>query len=174
MVSVHKIKGRDILDDIHSGMSNDDLMEKYEMSAQALQSAFDQLLSSGLITSKAVQIRSLPNTATESTTVTTRLPRDYLVIQVPIYETKKNTQGIVRDLTEETVGIIGIESRLDDVKSFVIQIDGSSDKILFQARCRWVKQDSNGEHLCGFRIISITRENLGRLRNLIQELNWGS
>ena len=36
MPSTHKIKGRDILNDIRSRMTDEDLMERYEMSFQAL------------------------------------------------------------------------------------------------------------------------------------------
>lgn len=59
MPSVHKIKGRDLLNDIRSHMQDEELMEKYEMSVQALQRAFGQLLALGLITKK--ELHSLYN-----------------------------------------------------------------------------------------------------------------
>lgn len=176
MASLHKIKGRDILNDIRSGMTDEELMEKYEMSSQALESAWGQLCSSGLISREDLLSRSTESAEGENTTATSRLPRDYLVVQVPIYDVgDPETKGVIRDLTEEGIGIIGIGARLDDVKTLVILTDNSRrvDKIVFGAKCRWVKKDSEDGYVSGFRITNITKENLGKLRRLIQELNWG-
>ncbi len=177
MPSVHKIKGRDILNDIRSHMTDEELMEKYEMSQKALQSAFTQLLKSGFITEEELHSRSLDAPLNDSTTITARLPKDYLVIQVPIYDTgRPQARGVIRDLTEEGVGITGFEARLDEIRTLAILTGNGrlSDKIVLEAKCRWVKKDTKGECVCGFRITSITRENLGKLRRLIRELNWGS
>lgn len=174
MPSLHKIKGRDILNDIRSGMTDQELMEKYEMSSQALKSACGQLCSSGLISKEQLLSRSTERA--EEDTVTSRLPRDYLVVQAPIYDVRDpKTKGVIRDLTEEGIGIIGLEASLDDLKTLVILDDNSRgiDEIVFGAKCRWVKKDSEGGYVCGFRITNITEENLGKLRRLIQELNWG-
>ena len=176
MPSLHKIKGRDILNDIRSGMTDDELMEKYEMSSQALESARGQLCSSGLISREELLSRSTESAEGENTTVTSRLPRDYLVVQVPIYDVgDPETKGVIRDLTEKDVGIIGIEASLDDIKTLVILTDNGlrADKIIFKVKCRWVKKDSEGGYVSGFRITNITKENLGKLRRLIRELNWG-
>ena len=174
MPSAHKIKGRDILNDIRSGMTDQELMEKYEMSSHAFESACGQLRSSGLISEEELLTRS--NERNGGETVTSRLPRDYLVVQAPIYDVRDpEIKGVIRDLTAECVGITGLEASLDDVKTLVILDDNKRgiDKIVFGAKCRWVKKDSDGKCVCGFRIIDITEENLGKLRRLIKELNWG-
>jgi len=157
-------------------MTDQELMEKYEMSSQALKSACGQLCSSGLISGEELLSRSTESAEGENTTVTSRLPRDYLVVQAPVYDVgDPETKGVIRDLTEEGIGIIGLEAGLDDIKTLVILADNSRgvDKIVFGAKCRWVKKDSEGEYVCGFRITNITEENLGKLRRLIRELNWG-
>jgi hypothetical protein len=176
MPSVHKIKGRDLLNDIRSGMTDEELMEKYEMTPKALKSAFAQLLASGFITEEKLRSRPLTALESDSTTTTARLPKDYLVIQVPIYDASRpQARGVIRDLTEEAMGITGLEARLDEIRTFAMLTGNGklSDKIVLEAKCRWVKKDSAGECVCGFRITSITRENLGKLRKLIRELNWG-
>jgi hypothetical protein len=177
MPSVDNIKGRDILNDIRSRMTDEDLMEKYEMSFQALQGTFGQLWSRGLISRNELGSRSIENAKRETTTVTARLPKDYPVVQVPICDAvRPEAQGVIRDLTEEGIGIIGIKARLDEIKTLAILAGNSrlSDKIVIEAKCRWVKKDSEGEYVCGFRITNITKENLGKLRRIIHELNWGS
>jgi hypothetical protein len=176
MPSLHKIKAREILNDIRSGISDEGLMEKYELSIQALQSALDQLRSCGLVSGEELDRRSIENAERETTTVTTRLPKDYLVIQVPVYDVENpSIAGTIRDMTEEEIGIIGIAANLDDIRSFVIQPGEAQqiDKLLLKAKCRWVKKNSIGEYVCGFKIIDVSPENQGKLRLLVEELNWG-
>ena len=45
-----KITAREVLRDIRSGLSDQDLMEKYTLSAQGLQSVFHKLVNAGVIT----------------------------------------------------------------------------------------------------------------------------
>lgn len=176
MPSNHKIKARDLLEDIRSGLSDDELMEKFEMSLRALQSAFEQLLKSGLISRRELRIRSAPSKETAASDDTRRLPRHYLVIPVEIYEEDApSNKGVIRDLTEKGIGIIGMQAALDEVKRFIIPRTEMSevDQVTFEARCRWTKRDDQGTHLCGFQIVSIEEEDLNALRHLIRELSLG-
>lgn len=53
-----KIDAREALRDIRKGMSDEDLMEKYSLSAQGLQSLFHKLVEAGLITQYELDDRS--------------------------------------------------------------------------------------------------------------------
>lgn len=98
------------------------------------------------------------------------------MVQVPIYDAgRPEVRGVIRDLTEEGMGIIGIKSELDETRTLAILTGNGrlADKVVLEAKCRWVKKDPEGEYVCGFRITDITKENLAKLKRLIQELNWG-
>ena len=52
-----KITAREVLKDIRSGASDSELMKKYSLSAQGLQSIFDKLLRAGVITKTEIEER---------------------------------------------------------------------------------------------------------------------
>ncbi|MGO9570761.1 MAG: hypothetical protein ACLP5H_24815 [Desulfomonilaceae bacterium] len=176
MPSAHKIKGRDLLLDIRSGMTDAQLMDKYEMSFQALHDAFEQLLQAKVISRRELRSRLVAAGGTTPSDATRRLPRHYPVCQIPIYDAKDPAKrGIVRDLTPVGLGIIGIKAKLDEVRTFLIAPGGmiSEGNIVLDAKCRWVKKEDRGRYLTGFQVTEITRENSENLRRLIEELTFG-
>lgn len=164
MPSDHKIKARDIINDIRSGMNDTDLMEKYEMSAAALQMAFEQLINMKLLKDHELYGRSV------NTRESFRLPRHYLVVKVPIRDVKSGVVGNIRDITEKNMGIVGIGGTLGEIRTFEINPEGFAQvhPFLFNGKCRWTKRDEQGGFLSGYEIASISEESLIQLRKLIQ------
>jgi len=157
-------------------MTDAQLMDKYEMSFQALHDAFEQLLQAKVISERELRSRFVAAGGTTPSDATRRLPRHYLVCQIPIYDAKDPVKkGMVRDLTPGGLGIIGIDTKLDEVRTFLISHGGmiSVDNIVLDAKCRWVKKDDRGRCLAGFQVTEITRENSENLRRLIEELTFG-
>lgn len=176
MTSAHKIKGRDLLLDIRSGMTDAQLMDKYEMSFQALHDAFEQLLQAKVISQRELRSRFAAVGGTTPSDASRRLPRHYLVCQIPIYDAKDPAKrGMVRDLTPGGLGIVGVEAKLDEVRTFLISPGGmiSVGNIALDAKCRWVRKDDRGHYLAGFQVTEITREDSENLRRLIDELTFG-
>ncbi|MCA1961304.1 MAG: hypothetical protein LDL33_10975 [Desulfomonile sp.] len=163
MPSDHKIKARDIINDIRSGMTDTELMEKYEMSPAALQMAFEQLINMKLLKDHELYGRSV------STRESLGLPRHYLVVKVPIRDVKSGVVGTIRDITEKNMGILGIGGTLGEIKTFEIVPEGFDQvhSFLFNAKCRWTKRDEHGDYLSGYEITSISEEGLEQLRKLI-------
>jgi len=164
MPSDHKIKARDIIEDIRSGMTDTELMEKYEMSAAALQMAFEQLITLKLLKDHELYGRSV------NTRESFRLPRHYLVVKVPIRDVKSGMVGSIRDITEKNMGIFGIGGTLGEIRTFEI-IPEEFDQVrsfLFNGKCRWTKRDEQGNFLSGYEITSISEESLEQLLKLIE------
>jgi len=172
----HRIKGRDLLDDIRSGMTDAELMGKYEISFQALQNAFQQLLDARVLTEQELRQRSSSNAQAVSPDDTRRLPRNFVVFPIPIRDPlHPENKGTVRDITEESIGTIGIKADLDEIIPFEILPSElvSVGPVLFDAKCRWIKRDLKGVFVGGFEIIFITEESKKRLRKLIREVTFG-
>jgi len=151
-------------------------MEKFEMSLPALQSAFQQLLKAGLITRQELRNRSKSTNGEHPSDDTRRLPRNYLVIPIEVYDgNDASNKGVIRDLTEKGLGIFGVRSALDQVKRLVIPPSDLNmvGSVSFEAKCRWTKKDEQGEYLSGFQIVSIEEKDLDTLRKLIEELSFG-
>ena len=90
---------------------------------------------------------------------------------VPIYEKKDlKKKGMLRDITENGVGILGLRTEVGKTETLVIAPTDflDIDPLVFDARCRWIKKGSNGEYLAGFEITRISSPNLRELRKLIR------
>ncbi|MBM3299649.1 MAG: PilZ domain-containing protein [Deltaproteobacteria bacterium] len=167
-----KINSKELLRDIQSGMGKADLIEKYGISSQTLQRVCKKLLDS----------RALPDRYSDwdfplqSTTVVQenirRLQRHFVDFDLPVYEeSQPEVLGKVRDITEEGVGIRGIEAQVDESKRLVIlgDIFGEIAPFELQARCRWIRRlEPDGELVSGFQFTKITDYALQELRKLIQ------
>jgi hypothetical protein len=152
-------------------------MEKYNLSAKGLQSAFNKL-----IEKKAVTVEELYNRFTdEDDTVIIedmrQLPRHYLTVSVPIYEpSQPGLPGQLRDITDRGLGVIGIESKVGEVKSFVIPCRKfvKLENIWFEAECLWVNTETKDDQIiAGFQITKISGDCMDRLRKLIKYVTFG-
>lgn len=166
-----KIKSRQFLKDVQSGMSKPALMEKYGISSRTLQRLCKKLL----------EARALPHEHSEwelgmeSTTMVQenirKVQRNYVDFDLPVYEENDpEIHGKVRDITEEGVGILGLETGVDQVKKLVILGDffGEVAPFEFEATCRWAKRIGPlGELRAGFQITFISEPDLRELRKLI-------
>lgn len=135
------------------------------MSGQALQSAFEQLINMKLLKEDELYGRSV------DTKESFRLPRHYLVVRVPIYDVKNpGSVGSIRDITEKSMGIVGIGGTLGEIKTFEIGAETFDEvkPFLFNAKCRWTKKDEDGDYLSGYEITSISEESLEQLRKFIR------
>lgn len=176
MAAHHRIKGRDLLDDIRSGMTDAELMEKYDISFQALRNAFQQLLNAKVVTAHELRRRSESDAHVVNTDDTQRLPRNFVVFPIPIRDARRPTnKGNVRDITERSVGTIGIRADLDEMIVFQILPSEVVDvgPIQFVAKCRWIKRDPEGSFVAGFEIVRIKDEVKKRLQSLIREATFG-
>lgn len=167
-----KISAREIVADIASGMSESDLMVKYGLSQNRLQRVCKKLLQARdrSRTELKEEITIDGTTMVEANVRMTQ--RHYPDFDLPIYEASSpEIQGRVRDITEEGVGVFGIEASVYQVKYFVVLGDpfGEVEPFEFVAECRWsrVLDGDNGQS-SGFRIVRIVDQDLRKLRKLIQ------
>ncbi len=168
----HIIKAKEIIADIRSGMTEGDLMNKYGVSRKGLQNAFRQLVLARAVTShELTMVLGLPYESQEPENLR-QAPRYYLDFELPIHELEHpEIEGIVRDLAEGGVGVIGIETEVDEIKTFVILGDefGAVDPFQFEAQCRWVNRQDPGEPIMsGFRITNIEDQHRRSLHQLIR------
>lgn len=172
------IKLGEMIGDIRLGLSDADLMAKYEMPYIELQRAFQQLLESGAVTRGEIYGRyslHLQTTSISLDEVHQDDPGHYLAFPVPIYEaTNPEIVGRIRNLTEEELGTIGLAAAEGDTKLLVI----SPEKFVniqpfpFEAVCRGAKDRPEGTY-ASFRITDISRANREHLRKLIKMLTLG-
>jgi len=142
----------------------------------SLEELVKDLLPKGVATEPKAQESSL-NTQELEEDVTARraMPRNYMVVSVPIYESNNLLrEGTIIDISEQGLKIQGIDTVKGETKSLLIQGDEFHDvfPFIFDAVCRWATTDeTTGETLAGFQITAISETSIGELRKLIAALS---
>jgi hypothetical protein len=172
-----RIRIREIVSDIKGGMTDPQLMSKYQIDRTALQALFKKLLDLKAVTRDTLfgevgldHGTSVPANIRESS-------RYVLDFDIPVYEVGfPETQGRVHDITEKGVGIRGLHHKVNDVRTLVVLGDafGVVAPFEFRAICRWSAMDEQeGKYAAGFQIGDISESSLEELRKLIKLIAFG-
>lgn len=165
-----KIRARDVIEDIRSGMNTKDLMNKYKFSPKALRLVFRRLLDSNFLSQAELDgTTSLYQNGDEKSI--RKIPRKRIKFPLRIYDGGNPFKpGLVMDISERGLCISGIDSMIGDVKSFIIRTGGRSDGSdpVFEAKCRWVSRD-HGKIIAGFEITNISRMYSKELDKIVSE-----
>ncbi len=163
-----------IVHDIRSGMTETQLMEKYELSSWGLQRVLGKLLAAGAINWEEMAILSLNSDDSVTLRDMRQHERSYPLVSMAVYErTKPMIKGRVFDLSEKGLGVIGIPSEVDELKTLTIASDELKvfEPFTVQATCRWFKQgDLNIACIAGFAITRIEEPALEQLRELLDSM----
>jgi hypothetical protein len=177
MQAKRKIEAKSFVDDIRSGMSNLELMEKYHLSSKGLLSAFNKLISSQAMEEDELTGRIPLLDDTIDIDHAREFPRCYPALGLPIYDEKDSDEEYhVVDLTEKGVQVLGMAARVGDLKTLVIKAGGLDERIkpcVFDAECRWVKAgQKKGTPIAGFEITYVSDKDLRVLLQIIRLLTF--
>jgi Mor family transcriptional regulator len=164
-----------VLADIRAGMSQPDLLKKYGIS----ESVFRQLTKK-LLAAQGIRL------ATDAETVImepfefpagSELVTHEVDFDLPAYEADRpDTHGMVREVSEESMSVAGIEAAVGDTKTLVVLGDelGQFSSFEFDGSCLWSFVDAEeGTCLAGFAIIKISKADAQELRKLLRVLTSG-
>jgi len=164
-----------VLADIRAGMSQSDLLKKYDIS----ESVFRQL-SKKLLAAQGIRL------ATDAETVimdpvefpaTSELVRHEIDFDLPAYEADRpETFGMVREVSEESMSVAGIDAAVGDTKTLVVLGDelGQFSSFESDGSCLWLFADAEeGTCLAGFAISKISKSDAQELRKLLRVLASG-
>lgn len=95
--------------------------------------------------------------------------------RLPIHEaTNRENKGVVINISEDGIGVKGIDAKPDEPKTLVIPAYHGFvmfDSIVMIAECRWTDTDSaTGEKYAGFKLLQLTARNSSELSKLIATL----
>ena len=170
------IEAEEIISDIRSGMTEDDLKRKYELSSGALSKAVQLLLDGDHLNRCDLAAGAVPYEEVVEPGKARRVERYYFDFDLPVVATESpETVGKVRDLTTRGLGTEGIRASVGDVKTLRIQHERFVllKAFTFQAQCRWIRADQHGGGLiAGFRITSISDQDREQLRKLVRLLRF--
>jgi hypothetical protein len=169
-----QIRGSKFIQDVRSGMTYSELLEKYKLSPNKIQRIFRGLIDGHMMTLDELGGRYalFDDTMQHGIQSVRLLFRHVVNFRLPICEKEKpKTLGIVLDITEGGVGLKGIEATTGESKNFAIPANKFFDvaQVEFQAQCRWVNRvESTGKCIGGFEITNISPGASVELRKLVQ------
>ena len=153
------INVQNVVEDIRSGMSSADLIEKYGLTERGFQWICIQLVGEGILGCDEVYeelFLSDGSLAIEAVRADERLP---IVIDAQVYEVgNPDNQGTIQDISTKGLKISGLQAQVDEIKTLMIPKDnyGEFGKMVFEAKCRWTKTNPNGLTLAGFEVVNIS------------------
>ncbi len=171
MASGAKISAAEFVQDLRSGITACELMDKYSMVARELDGVLDQLKKT-LGDPAEIYGRTAKKQAHEKTNRIRFLRRHRMALSVLIYDAQDPTiRGEVRDVSEKGIGVQKMDTKVDETKNLVVLANEyfSIDPFGFEAQCRWTSPTTDDRHpLAGFEIIKISGESLKSLGRFIE------
>ncbi len=170
------IQAMGFLDDLRSGMTDTDLMKKYKLTARGLGSVFRHLIDEKSVRLAEIVRRfrhrsDLPELIAEFRT----RPRIEPSVALPIFEsTRPENRGVISDLTEQGMGVRGLEAQVDDIKTLVVPVQEFFDisPILLQVICTWRGDDEAEPAVtAGFRVVDVLKGSLMELCRLVRAVS---
>ncbi len=169
-----QINAKDIIDDLRSGNTDSELMEKYGLSSRALQTICQKLVARQAISQSELYQRSRLYRQTADQIKARGCPRVDLSIHIPIYDLLGSATGLLRDISETGLRVAGIEASVGQTKTFQIPIDTfmQADPLLVVTRCRWVKTKGKNRKypVAGFEILDLSDKDRRSIREFIRLL----
>ncbi len=178
MPAKRTIRAKDIVNDIRAGMTNLQLMEKYQLSSKGLESLFTKLIEFKAVKDGELYGRVPQADDTVDVDQQRVLMRNYLFVNLPVCEADNESEnGYVRDVTEKGLQITRLAATVGNGKVLVLKPEGMADiqPFVLEAQCKWVKPATDEEEaLAGFEITDISEQGLHELENVIHALTLGS
>lgn len=172
--SKRKIPGSECVTLIRSGVTDEELMERYRLSRKGLQKLYQALIEARKIREEEIYAHSALFRRRVDHLHERGTRRLDLNLPLWIYEMASARKGLVRDISETGMRVAGIASQVGEEKNFRLPVDMflGSDDLQFSARCVWARR--KGKRLtyseCGYRIVNISqicRETLGQLVGML-------
>jgi hypothetical protein len=161
-----------IVADIRGGMTNSQLMKRYQVSAGTLQKIFKKLQDANMIEDRDLDGRLLSPQEGVVHSPLRREQRCYTIMRLPITDMDNlDAECYVKDLTENGLQIVNLKARAGETKKLLIQGSEYADvrPFSFEAQCRWARiETSPTRHVAGFEITRISDDDLQQLREFIQ------
>jgi hypothetical protein len=171
-----KIRAKDIVTSIVSGLTDQELTEKFRLTPRGLQIVFRKLFTLKLLDRSEFHHRLSASDVPEDNEIVRRFDRMEILLPLDIQDVDDpKTAGVLSNLTAQGVGTIGIIAQVGEGKHFKVLTDEYFQlaPFRFAARCRWAMTDEEtGDLLAGFEITSISEREKAKLLNLIETLDY--
>jgi len=165
-----------IVADIRAGVSDFELMTKYELSVQDLAKVLNKLVDANRIRKAELEERNPFFDDPVNRLQTRRSPRTYLRLPLEIQDTANPERtGLVTDLSVDGFRTVDLLPVVGEERAFLIGSSEVARKIRIRARCVWAKGASPGSHRleAGFEMTHVSDDDFREIRRLTRLLGLG-
>ncbi len=166
-----RIRAKLIRDDIASGMTELDLMERHDLSLRELLNLFRELVQTGIATRQELRERFEWYKERTDRPNRRKARRASLSLRLPIHDILSKKFGTLRDVSVTGIRVAGIEYQIGDITTFYLPTDifMTADSLLVVAECRWVSR-KNQKIMAGFEFQDLSFADLRTLQRFINSL----
>ncbi len=169
-----KISAKSMRADIGSGLTELDLMAKYNLSPNGLLRLFRELVKAKVITHQELYGRFAWYQERTDQITQRRARRASLSLRLPIYDLLSRSFGIVRDISVAGLRVAGMEYEVGDVTTFHLPVNVymKAEPLLVIAECRWAskKTQENTYFMAGFELMDLSPAELRVLKRFINHI----
>jgi PilZ domain len=170
-----KINATQVVQDIRSGMPEQELKEKYKITSHRVEKLFKRIVAAGAITESELAERYPAYREAISGINEFRNRRADLPIQLIVYDVTTSSLGLLRDISETGLRVAGINCRVGDERTFQIPLDTlmEVEPLLIVAKCKWVKARGKSVKYstAGFEITDLSDDDTMILKTLVESLS---
>lgn len=163
--------------DLRSGLTEGELMEKYELGIRSLRKVYDKLIQAGFVRADEVYRRPAWSDESILEEPRRRAPRHVLAFRLPIYEEgRPEVRATISDISEDGFAIGGMRGEVREIRTFVVSPKEFCGVPPFtvDAVCHWTSRDpERGIESAGYQIARIAERDLERLRAFIRFITIG-
>jgi hypothetical protein len=168
------IRAGDVVRDVLAGMTDVDLMAKYQVSEQRFKRLLKRLVDERAISHVALYERSLSYRRMTDGFRIRRHPRSRVEIPLEIVDIESSSRGLVRDISEDGFRAAGLAAAVGEYRSFQLMIDAylGFEPLLCIAQCIWSRRRGKRVQYeaAGFQIIDISKKDRNALRRFVNLL----
>jgi hypothetical protein len=174
MLRKRRIRPREVLNEIRSGIGEAELRAKYRLSSKGIERLFNLLVTSGTIDQSEL-VEKCPWYEQKISHVEQRWePRVSLKGKIYVYDVLRSSSGALRDISGKGFRAAGIDCEVGESKSFLLDFQPliEADPVLVVAKCQWKETRGHTQKYitAGFEILDISEADSKVLRSLIESL----
>jgi hypothetical protein len=165
------IPSYDFVTDLRSGLTGFELMDKYDLTPSELRLTLQSLVKARFVKRNEVYGQLRMHQGAKHFEDMRKVPRRRSTLPIVVCDVwVSQARGTLYDISEEGLGVWGIEAKVGEARTLSILPDefGEFGVIVIEAECRWVKKEPKGVVFAGFKIDHVSEAGMEELRLLIQ------
>jgi uncharacterized protein (DUF433 family) len=175
--SANVIRMSEVASDIRSGLTKQELMEKYHVTLRGLLWIAMELIIAGALSGQEIYGKLYSSHGELASLTTRRSDRHKLNFYVPISSAAEpDIVGSIHDVSAQGLGTRGIIAAVGETRTLCILGDsfGEVGTTVLDGRCAWAGKDPMGVYRSGFEIKETSSAGMQELQLLIKLCTLGS